>query len=386
MPLILAGLCKGGKLDHADRLFSSLAEAWESASSVAISDVKELTPEFYYMPDFLINTNHLDLGHRQRWDRAVRDVELPPWAHGSPEECVRRLRQALESEHVSERLHEWIDLIFGYKQRGPAAEAALNVFHSLTYEGAVDVDQIDDPVERLSTVAQILNFGQTPPQLFQKPHPKRDPGVVPQPPRCQTRPLPLLLPHCLNPSHFPPLYSLIALSLRPLLIAKNSHFNSLPKISIATPLFSLFIFPTRFCTDPASLESAVVREPCGIRTREIRLTADGKISTLFGSGCFIGASQTHVLRWGFADGSIRIFSRARENMFERGEGEKEKLVSVHEGLHIGGVSCAAVTDDGRCVATGGDGGDVCLWRLDRVQHGRAGPKFNFRLTQRMSGE
>jgi hypothetical protein len=372
--LILVGLCKGGKLDHADRLFSSLAEAWESASSVAISDVKELTPEFYYMPDFLINTNHLDLGHRQRWDRAVRDVELPPWAHGSPEECVRRLRQALESEHVSERLHEWIDLIFGYKQRGPAAEAALNVFHSLTYEGAVDVDQIDDPVERLSTVAQILNFGQTPPQLFQKPHPKRDPGVVPQPPRCPPRPFPLILPNRSSP--WPSLHC-----------QKEIHFNFLPEISSITPLlFFVFVFSTRFCTDPASLESAVVREPCGIQTKEVRLTADGKISTLFGNGCFIGASQTHVLRWGFADGSIRIFSRARENMFERGEGEKEKVVSVHEGLHIGGVSCAAVTDDGRCVATGGDGGDVCLWRLDRIQHGRAGPKFNFRLTQRMSGK
>lgn len=36
---------------------------------------------------------------------------------------------------MSAHLHEWIDLIFGYKQRGPAAEKALNVFYYCTYEG-----------------------------------------------------------------------------------------------------------------------------------------------------------------------------------------------------------------------------------------------------------
>lgn len=75
-------------------------------------------------------------------------MELPPWARGSPDEFVRLQREALECDHVSEHLHEWIDLIFGCKQRGRAAEAAANVFYYLTYEGAVDLDDIEDPMQR----------------------------------------------------------------------------------------------------------------------------------------------------------------------------------------------------------------------------------------------
>ncbi|GAA6089687.1 neurobeachin isoform X1, partial [Tachysurus ichikawai] len=56
---------------------------------------------------------------------------------------------ALESEFVSCQLHQWIDLIFGYKQRGPEAVRALNVFHHLTYEGFVNLDSLaSDPLLR----------------------------------------------------------------------------------------------------------------------------------------------------------------------------------------------------------------------------------------------
>ncbi|XP_067998992.1 neurobeachin isoform X3 [Melanerpes formicivorus] len=158
------------KFDHPDRTFSSVARSWRN-SQRDTSDVKELIPEFYYLPEMFVNSNGYNLGIRED-EVVVNDVDLPPWAK-KPEDFVRINRMALESEFVSCQLHQWIDLIFGYKQRGPEAVRALNVFHYLTYEGSVNLDSITDPVLREAMEAQIQNFGQTPSQLLIEPHPPR---------------------------------------------------------------------------------------------------------------------------------------------------------------------------------------------------------------------
>uniref|UniRef100_A0A8D3DK38 Neurobeachin n=1 Tax=Scophthalmus maximus TaxID=52904 RepID=A0A8D3DK38_SCOMX len=161
---------QGGKFDHADRTFSSVARAWRN-SQRDTSDVKELIPEFYYLPEMFVNANSYNLGVMED-GTVVSDVELPPWAK-SPEEFVRINRLALESEFVSCQLHQWIDLIFGYKQQGPEATRALNVFYYLTYEGAVNLNSFNDPMLREAVESQIRSFGQTPCQLLIEPHPPR---------------------------------------------------------------------------------------------------------------------------------------------------------------------------------------------------------------------
>ncbi|KAK4826633.1 hypothetical protein QYF61_010561 [Mycteria americana] len=174
---------QSGRFDCSDRQFHSVPAAWQARMENPV-DVKELIPEFFYFPEFLENQNGFDLGCLQLSNEKVGDVVLPRWAH-SHEDFIYQHRKALESEYVSAHLHEWIDLIFGYKQRGPAAVEALNVFYYCTYEGAVDLDAIADETQRKALEGIISNFGQTPCQLLKVAHtpppPKNSPfwGATP---------------------------------------------------------------------------------------------------------------------------------------------------------------------------------------------------------------
>jgi len=165
---------QGGRFDCPDRLFFDIKSTWQCCNT-SVSDVKELIPEMFYLPELFINSNNLPLGELQDDRGTVDNVKLPPWCHNDPFEFIRLNREALESDYVSDNLHHWIDLIFGYKQTGQPAIDACNVFHYLTYENAIDIEAIQDPLQKNATKAQVTHFGQTPSQLLTKAHPKRYP-------------------------------------------------------------------------------------------------------------------------------------------------------------------------------------------------------------------
>ncbi|XP_037638382.1 WD repeat- and FYVE domain-containing protein 4 isoform X1 [Sebastes umbrosus] len=160
-----------GGFDIPERMFYSVKKEWESASRDNTGDVRELIPEFFYLSDFLLNSNHIQLGCMED-GTALGDVELPSWAKGDPQEFIRIHREALESDYVSAHLHLWIDLIFGYRQQGPAAVESVNTFHPYFYakRGRQDAK---DPLVKSTILGYVSNFGQVPKQLFTKPHTPR---------------------------------------------------------------------------------------------------------------------------------------------------------------------------------------------------------------------
>jgi hypothetical protein len=67
-----------------------------------------------------INKNNYSYGLTQ--DKVeVDNAILPVWANNNPFRFVSELRKQLESRYVSESINHWIDLIYGYKQRGKDA-------------------------------------------------------------------------------------------------------------------------------------------------------------------------------------------------------------------------------------------------------------------------
>ena len=166
-------ILQGGKFDVPDRMFASLSKTWTNGQEYS-SDVKEMIPELFYLPEMLVNINNLDLGIRQN-KRKMNNVSLPKWANNSEFNFIRYHKKAIESRYVSQNLHHWIDLIFGYKQQGEEAKRSFNIFYPLTYEqNFLNIMKTADSAFHTSSIHQVVHFGQTPIQIIASRHPKRD--------------------------------------------------------------------------------------------------------------------------------------------------------------------------------------------------------------------
>uniref|UniRef100_A0A673MIE1 Lysosomal-trafficking regulator-like n=1 Tax=Sinocyclocheilus rhinocerous TaxID=307959 RepID=A0A673MIE1_9TELE len=152
--------------DIPDRTFHSMNTTWRLSSYESMTDVKELIPEFFYLPEFLVNREGFDFGVRQNSER-VNHVNLPPWARNDPRLFILIHRQALESDQVSQTLCQWIDLVFGLKQKGKAAVQAINVFHPAV---RFLIMYSYRTLNRRALETMIKTYGQTPRQLFNASH------------------------------------------------------------------------------------------------------------------------------------------------------------------------------------------------------------------------
>ncbi|XP_058789390.1 neurobeachin isoform X7 [Phymastichus coffea] len=351
---------QGGKFDHPNRLFSSIALSWKNCQRDT-SDVKELTPEFFFLPEMLVNTNRYRLG-KQEDGSSVGDVDLPPWA-SSPEEFIRINRMALESEFVSCQLHQWIDLIFGYKQKGPEAVRATNVFYYLTYEGSVELESITDLVMKEAIENQIRNFGQTPSQLLMEPHPPRSSAMHLSPMMfssipedvCMTLKFPSNSPIChISANTYPqlPLPSVVTVTTGQQFAVNRWNTNYAATVQSPsyadTPQAQAANQPLSM--DPILSQTANSSNPALRRHLGDNFSQKLKIR----SNCFVTTVDSRFLiACGFWDNSFRVFST-----------ETAKIVQIVFG-HYGVVTCLSrsecnITSD--CyIASGSADCTVLLW-------------------------
>uniref|UniRef100_A0A665VYM3 Neurobeachin n=1 Tax=Echeneis naucrates TaxID=173247 RepID=A0A665VYM3_ECHNA len=343
------------KFDHPERAFSGIGRSWRNCQRDT-ADVKELIPEFYYLPEMFVNSNEYELGVRDD-GVPVCDIELPAWAK-KPEDFVRINRMALESEFVSCQLHQWIDLIFGYKQRGPEAVRALNVFNFLSYEGAVNLDNLD-AVQREVIEMQIQLCGQIPSQLLIEPHPPRSSAMHLSPLMFKDQMQQDVIMVLKFPSNSP---------------VTHVAANTLPHLSIpaaVTVTCSRLFAVNRWHNTVApgySLEQAhhlpiemdpLIANNSGVNKRQITDLVDQSIQ--INTHCFVvTADNRYILVCGFWDKSFRVYST-----------ETGKLTQIVFG-HWDVVTCLARSESyigGDCyIVSGSRDATLLLWYWSGRHH------------------
>ena len=147
---------QGDGFDNPRRLFCSIKNSFKNASTQT-TDIRELIPEFFYLPEMFLNLNKLKLGDEQT---DVNDVDTP--CRSNPYEFTMVMAKILESKEVSNDLNGWIDLIFGIKAKDEQAKLAKNVFTQQAYQEDINLEEVEDKVSLL----RYIEFGLIPNQLF----------------------------------------------------------------------------------------------------------------------------------------------------------------------------------------------------------------------------
>ena len=163
---ISASEIQGGCFDAPDRLFFDIDNFYKISAKY-----QELIPDFFNLPEIYININNFTYGKNLDGIQ-VNDVILPSWSKNSPRIFSKMNKKALESQFVSLHINNWIDLIYGYKQKGLEAEKAYNVLRDVcSYFNPKDYK---DKSEIELKINELCEMGIDPIQLFTKPHPKRE--------------------------------------------------------------------------------------------------------------------------------------------------------------------------------------------------------------------
>jgi hypothetical protein len=163
---------QGDKFDDPNRMLISVNKSFEGSTSHE-GDLRELCPEFFYLPEMFVNRNNLDLKIKTKKNKdKTNDVTLPNWANNNNYIFITKLKTYLESEEVNKNINKWFDLIFGYKQKGKEAEAAFNIFIPSSYDN-FDIEKEATSPDQKIYYLRLTEFGLTPHQIIFKKFNKR---------------------------------------------------------------------------------------------------------------------------------------------------------------------------------------------------------------------
>ena len=239
---------------------------------------------------------------------------------------------------------------FFFLYNGQAAEESVNVFYHYTYEGSVDIDSVTDPAMKASILAQINHFGQTPKQLFLKPHVKRR----------TDRKLP---PHPLKHSSH--------------LAAHEIRKSSSPITQIVTLNDKILIAGTNNLLKPRTYTKYVA---WGFPDRSLRFISyeqDKLLSThenLHGGNqiqCASVSHDGHILVTGADDGLVNVW---RVSKFGPRALRRLKLEKPLCG-HTGKITCLQVSQPYMLIVSGSDDCTVIIWDLSSMAFVRQLPEF-----------
>ena len=310
---------------------------------------------------------------------ALDDVLLPPWAKGDPREFIRAHREALECDFVSAHLHEWIDLIFGFKQQGQPAFEAVNVFHHLFYEGNVDIDSITDPLKKNATIGFINNFGQIPKQLFKKPHPSKKLsrtnfdylgplGVTPTVGSVAASAAAAAAVAASVPSSTPAVTSTThsaSPNPTPPTVSASSSSSPTPHVTPSTGQSSSSSSASSTGapqTDKLFFHHCSILQPTMQPVKELKAAVGsivapdrGPLLAVEQNKCLVPPLFNRYVAWGFTDLSLRV-----------GDVHSDRTVSgmIYEMLSCGEVLCAACPTD-KILITGGTCSVVYAWEFGK---------------------
>ena len=151
---------QGDGFDSANRLFYSIKRSMENNLEQK-SDLREMIPEIYYLPDFFYNTNELKFSKLLNGD----DIDTI-YVNDKNEEKIKKYEYLTNLKKYFEfgklKINEWINLIFGMKQK--ATKDNKIYFPESMYIHTDDKQQKKDLYNSL--IMNKYEFGIQPYKLF----------------------------------------------------------------------------------------------------------------------------------------------------------------------------------------------------------------------------